>query len=161
MRGKISEISIPETLVLIGLNGPRMEAGASGFMSQVSNWLGPPTNIKWIQFTSLLGCTAPIALRRKKCGIVSPRKPSDPACRKSRRLTPSQKCAGLSASSRNIGISPSRGNGGKHRPLLHKTWLTPYEGTSRTILFCLYQMELVFVPLNGVFTACRMVKRAP
>ena len=91
MRGKISEISIPETLVLMGLKGPRMEAGASGFISQVSNWLGPPTNIKWIQFTSLLGDTAPIALRRKKWGMVSPRKPSDPAWRKSRRLTPSQK----------------------------------------------------------------------
>src|ERR1700733_9000292 len=145
MRGKISEISIPETLVLMGLNGPRMEAGASGFISQVSNWLGPPTNIKWIQFTSLLGCTVPIALRRKKWGIVSPRKPSDPACRKSRRLTPSQKCAGLSASSRNIGVSFSRDNGGDHRPLLCKTLLTPYKGTSRTILFCLYHMDLVFV----------------
>src|SRR6202789_2500055 len=113
MRGKISEISIPETLVLIGLNGPRIEAGASGFISQVSNWLGPPTSIKWIQFTSLLGCTAPIALRRKKWGMVSPRKPRYRAWRKSRGVTPSQKCAGLSASSRNIGISPSRDNGGE------------------------------------------------
>ena len=26
----------------IGLNGPRMSAGASGFRSNVSNWLGPP-----------------------------------------------------------------------------------------------------------------------
>src|ERR1700684_32299 len=145
MRGKISEISTPETLVLMGLNGPRMEAGASGFISQVSNWLGPPTNIKWIQFTSLLVCTAPIALRRKKWGIVNPRKPSDPACRKSRRLTPSQKCAGLSASSRNIRIAPSRDNGGDDAPLLCKTLLPPYKGTSRTILFCLYHMELVFV----------------
>src|ERR1700678_4233701 len=142
MRGKISEISIPETLVLIGLNGPRMEAGASGFMSQVSNWLGPPTNIKWIQFTSLLGCTAPIALRRKKWGIVSPRKPSDPACRKSRRLTPSQKCAGLSASSRNIGVSPSRDHGGKSSAPPPQDVPTPDGGTFRTILFCLYHMEL-------------------
>ena len=30
MRGKISEISIPGTLVLIGLLGPRISAGASG-----------------------------------------------------------------------------------------------------------------------------------
>src|ERR1700733_9879897 len=141
MRGKISEISIPETLVFIGLNGPRMEAGASGFISQVSNWLGPPTNIKWIQFTSLLVCTAPIALRRKKWGMVSPRKPSEPACRKSRRLTPSQKCAGLSASSRNIGVSPSRDNGGNHRPLLLKSFPTPNGGTLGTILLCLYDME--------------------
>ncbi len=91
MRGKISEISIPETLVLMGLYGPRMEAGASGFMSQVSSWLGPPTSINWMQFTSLPACTAPAALRRRKSGIVRPRKPSDPACRKSRRVTPSQK----------------------------------------------------------------------
>src|SRR5579872_6210645 len=33
---------MPDTLVAIGLNSPRMLSGASGFMSQVSSWLGPP-----------------------------------------------------------------------------------------------------------------------
>ena len=34
--GKCSQISAPGTLVLIGLNLPRMSSGASGFMSHVS-----------------------------------------------------------------------------------------------------------------------------
>ena len=33
---------MPGALVLIGLNGPRISAGASGFMSKVSSWLGAP-----------------------------------------------------------------------------------------------------------------------
>ena len=32
----------PGTDVAIGLNSPRISAGASGFMSKVSRWLGPP-----------------------------------------------------------------------------------------------------------------------
>src|ERR1017187_3729223 len=43
MRGKFSEISIPGTLVLIGLYGPRISTGALGFMSQVASLDGPPT----------------------------------------------------------------------------------------------------------------------
>jgi hypothetical protein len=31
-------------------------------------------------------------------------------------------------------------------PSFAKAWLTPYGGTSRTILFCLYHMELALVP---------------
>src|SRR5213594_1870158 len=79
-----------------------MEAGASGFKSQVSSWLGPPTSINWMQLMSLSGFTAPIALSPRNSGNVRPRKPSDPACRKSRRVTPSQKWTRLSASSLNI-----------------------------------------------------------
>ena len=33
---------MPGTLVLIGLNSPRIFEGASGFGSQMSMWLGPP-----------------------------------------------------------------------------------------------------------------------
>src|SRR6516165_11875982 len=40
--GKSSQISIPATLVWMGEKGPRYSLGASGFMSQVSSWLGPP-----------------------------------------------------------------------------------------------------------------------
>src|SRR5690349_1107152 len=38
----ISLMRMPGTLVAMGLYGPRMVSGASGFMSQVSIWLGPP-----------------------------------------------------------------------------------------------------------------------
>ena len=34
---------MPGTLVAMGLKGPRTSAGASGLGSQVSIWLGPPT----------------------------------------------------------------------------------------------------------------------
>src|SRR4051794_33981760 len=40
--GKSSQKAIPGTAVLIGRNGPRISAGASGLGSNVSNWLGPP-----------------------------------------------------------------------------------------------------------------------
>ena len=35
-------MSMPGTLVLIGLNSPRYSTGASGFRSYMSMWLGPP-----------------------------------------------------------------------------------------------------------------------
>ena len=41
-RGRCSQIRRPEVRDAIGRNGPRMVVGASGFMSNVSNWLGPP-----------------------------------------------------------------------------------------------------------------------
>ena len=40
--GNCSLISIPGTLVFIGLNSPRRSAGASGLRSNVSCWGGPP-----------------------------------------------------------------------------------------------------------------------
>ena len=40
--GKCSQTEMPGTSVAIGSNGPRTSAGASGFMSKVSIWLGPP-----------------------------------------------------------------------------------------------------------------------
>src|SRR5439155_19171316 len=78
-------------------------AGALGFMSQVSIWLGPPTSIRKMQLVSFFGSTAPKDFSAKKSGRVRPRKASEPACRKSRRVKPSQKWQGLSASSLNIG----------------------------------------------------------
>ncbi len=41
-RGRCSVIRMPGTFVAIGLNSPRTPSGASGFMSQMSMWLGPP-----------------------------------------------------------------------------------------------------------------------
>ena len=40
--GMCSLMCVPGILVLIGLNSPRMFAGASGLGSQISMWLGPP-----------------------------------------------------------------------------------------------------------------------
>ena len=40
--GRYSQISIPGTFVRMGERGPRYSLGASGFMSNVSSWLGPP-----------------------------------------------------------------------------------------------------------------------
>ena len=41
-RGRCSQIETPGTFVAIGLNSPRIASGASGFMSNVSMWLGAP-----------------------------------------------------------------------------------------------------------------------
>src|SRR5207302_245404 len=75
-------------------------------MSQVSNWLGAPTRNNMMQFTSFLGLTAPAALRPSRSGRVSPSTESEPACRKSRRVSPSQNRTDLLVSSRNIFAVP-------------------------------------------------------
>src|SRR5213596_3522988 len=59
-----------------------------------------------MQFMSLLGSTAPKAFKLIRSLTLRPRKASEPACRKSRRVIPSQKCTGLSASSLNIAAPP-------------------------------------------------------
>src|SRR4051812_35300206 len=107
VRGKFSEISIPGTLVLIGLYGPRISTGALGFMSKVSSCDGPPMSISKMQLTSLLA-VAPRARRLNQSVRLSPRVASAPACRKSRRFSPSQKETGRSASRRNTGSPPWR-----------------------------------------------------
>ena len=87
---------MPGALVAIGLNGPRISAGASGFMSQVSNWLGAPRLKIMMQersscrFAAAPGAVAARASRAINCGSEKPMAPSVPTCRKSRRVTPSQ-----------------------------------------------------------------------
>ena len=68
--GKISLIWMPGTLVLIGWNGPRISAGAFGFMSHVSSWLGPPTRNSMMQLTS--GSFAPCFLGAEIAGQRQP-----------------------------------------------------------------------------------------
>jgi hypothetical protein len=41
-RGRCSETWMPGTFDGMGLCGPRIASGASGFMSNMSMWLGPP-----------------------------------------------------------------------------------------------------------------------
>src|SRR5205814_1523764 len=58
--GNMSEIWISGFLVRIGWHGPRISRGASGFMSQVSNWLGAPRlKIRIADFSSFPLSTAP------------------------------------------------------------------------------------------------------
>ena len=44
---------MPGTFVAIGLNSPRYSAGASGFGSKVSRWLGPPARLMKIAEVAL------------------------------------------------------------------------------------------------------------
>src|SRR6185503_3541521 len=77
-------------LVLIGLNGPRISRGASGFMSHVSSWLGAPRlKMSMTAFSSLPFVSAPAALNAASCDRLKPIAPSAPTCRKSRRVIPS------------------------------------------------------------------------
>src|SRR5437773_2122278 len=69
-------------------------------MSNVSSWLGAPTRNSMMTLTSLSSSTAPYALSRNRSESVRPRTPIVPACRKSRRVSPSQKCTQRSASNR-------------------------------------------------------------
>src|SRR5439155_2327446 len=69
-------------------------------MSHVSSWLGAPTRNSMMTLTSLSSSTAPYALSRNRSESVRPRTPIVPACRKSRRVSPSQKCTQRSASNR-------------------------------------------------------------
>src|SRR5439155_17246880 len=76
--------------VLIDLKGPRISRGASGFMSQVSNWLGAPRlKIMMTDFSSFPLATAPMACKAAYLESVRPMAPSAPACKKSRRVMPS------------------------------------------------------------------------
>src|ERR1022692_4459431 len=69
MRGKFSEISIPGTLVLIGLYGPRISTGALGFMCQVSSCDGPPTRNSMMQLVSFFLLTAAQPEHGKRAGM--------------------------------------------------------------------------------------------
>ena len=63
--GKCSQTRTPGTLVAMVRNGPRTSAGASGFGSQVSRWLGPPDSQMRIT-----------ALRPRRCPRRGPLSPA-------------------------------------------------------------------------------------
>ena len=65
--GSSSQSSMPGTLVLIGWNSPRHSRGASGFMSYMSSWLGPPPReIMITLFEPTRSATWPAASSRNK-----------------------------------------------------------------------------------------------
>src|SRR5439155_4717664 len=96
-----SPIHVPEILVLIGLNSPRMLDGASGFGSQISMCDGPPCRKIITTFLAdsqprapayLLAAAAACAPSRqkKKCGRLRPIMAMEPTRNSSRRVGPSQ-----------------------------------------------------------------------
>src|SRR5262245_1256189 len=119
-----------DALVAIGWNGPRTSAGAFGLGSNVSMCDGPPTRNNMMQLTSESFFGEPEALApgvsaaRRKPGSVSPRGTSAPACKKSRRVRPSQKRTPRRASSRIMAGLPkltaglAEGSTGECKPLV-------------------------------------------
>src|SRR5262245_12224548 len=81
-----SQMSRPGTLVATGANWPRNSAGASGFMSYLSRWLGPPG--RQIRITDLGDGPAGAAWLRRRSTSANERlaSPQMPARRKRRRL---------------------------------------------------------------------------
>src|SRR4051812_27479699 len=81
----------------MGRNSPRTLLGASGFMSYVSTWLGPPPRTIIItDFPERSFETAPAALSRRKSESVKPPRAKPPILRKPRREKPSQNRPGHS-----------------------------------------------------------------
>src|SRR3982750_4526319 len=89
---------MPGTLVLMGLNSPRMLDGASGFGSQMSIWLGPPCRKTIITDLAELNPRAPSKrdaackfCHWKKFARFRPNRPTEPTRNSSRRVGPSQR----------------------------------------------------------------------
>src|SRR5437879_5625488 len=83
---------VPVTLVRIGLNGPRTSAGASGFRSHISSWLGPPSRkIKMHACAGAgVGVDAFACISSSHGKLRPPSMPDAPMRRKLRREMPSQ-----------------------------------------------------------------------
>ena len=83
---------MPGTFVLIGRQMPRYSAGASGFMSYVSMWPGPPSSHSRMTDVSLLPpVTADASARARRMVLRgADAMPATPICRKCRRERPSQ-----------------------------------------------------------------------
>src|SRR5262249_26980040 len=92
--GMCSEICVPGILVGIGLKSPRMLAGAFGFGSQMSMWLGPPC--RKTTNTGLAGGEPPpptnlaVFCASRYPARFRPKRPIEPTRSSSRRVGPSQ-----------------------------------------------------------------------
>src|SRR3954471_8859039 len=79
---------MPGTLVLIGLYGPRISLGASGFRSHVSTWLGPPhssTKMQHFFEETALPDSLNLSFPTTSPGTAKFRSPAPPAWRNRRR----------------------------------------------------------------------------
>ena len=74
--GTIPVSSMPGTAVAIGANSPRYSTGASGFMSHVSIWLGPPKRKIMIARFARGRAVAAAACRASRSGRPRPSIPS-------------------------------------------------------------------------------------
>ena len=79
--GRCSQICTPGTAVEIEANSPRMSAGADGFMSNVSRWLGPPYQKRRMQarMGRATATSAPATRARRSPLSDSPSPPPIPA----------------------------------------------------------------------------------
>src|SRR6266849_5762165 len=95
-RGRCSQIRSPGVRDAIGRNGPRISLGASGFMSNVSSWLGPPNRYNRITFFALPkplpevpeGKLAVEDDAEARLASVSPHRPRPPVASSSLRVRP-------------------------------------------------------------------------
>src|SRR5580692_6107917 len=85
--GNNSVMSKPGTFVRVGFQMPRYSAGASGFMSYISMWPGPPSSQIRItdEFLLLVGDCADAAFARRISGRLREAMPAMPSCKKLRR----------------------------------------------------------------------------
>lgn len=84
--GKCSQTWMPGVLVAMGLNSPRISAGASGFMSHRSMWLGPPNRKMKMQERTRRGSPVGVAARsRARSRLLKPNRLKPPARNSSRR----------------------------------------------------------------------------
>src|SRR5262249_55745220 len=103
---------MPGTLVAIGSNGPRTSAGGSGLGSQGSIWLGAPTRKREVDVRAFFFfAEGRAAFWARNLGSVRPRAAMAPACRKSRRVRPSQNETERLASSRSMVETPAPAEG--------------------------------------------------
>src|SRR5262245_14902176 len=87
-RGSSSQICMPGVFVAIGLNSPRISAGASGFMSYMSMWLGPP--LRRTMMTDLARGAFSSARSRSRSASIIPPRPRLPKRRNLLRERPGQ-----------------------------------------------------------------------
>jgi len=82
-RGKCSQTVTPGILLAIGLNSPRISGGASGFMSNMSRWLGAPgeeNNNHRLGLRASFSSAAAAACRLSKSDKPKPSNPEYPTC---------------------------------------------------------------------------------
>ena len=84
---------MPSALDDMGLCKPRMPSGASGFMSKVSRWLGPPHwKRKMTDFARATGFFAALASAASSLGKDMPNMPMPPTCKRRRRVIWKSSC---------------------------------------------------------------------
>ena len=102
--GRCSQSWMPGTRVSTGRNSPRISAGASGFMSHRSMWLGPPNRkMKMQAFARRSPAPGAAARKAARSRLDSPSRLSPPARSNSRRVLRGERDCG------------SGGENGEHR----------------------------------------------